>query len=61
MLEQSETHRNKFEKGNLDRFNIKDTYFGDIQQIKYFKDKQNCIIIFISILFSLELAMIIKE
>ena len=34
MLEHSETHRNKFEKGNLDRFNIKDTYFGDIQQIK---------------------------
>ncbi len=34
-LKKSSTHRNKFEKGNVDRFSIRNLYLGDIYKIKY--------------------------
>ena len=33
-LNESKTHRNKFEKGNTDQFAVREEYFGDIYKIK---------------------------
>ncbi len=33
-LDRSETHRNKFERGNLDRFMIREKFFGNLDKIR---------------------------
>jgi hypothetical protein len=34
LLEKSETHNDKFERGNTDKFVVRDIYYGDIKEIK---------------------------
>lgn len=34
-LAKSKTHRNKFEKGQTDRFDLRHIYFGQINKIMY--------------------------
>ncbi len=33
-LDRSETHRNKFERGNVDRFVVREEFFGDLEKIR---------------------------
>ena len=34
LLEKSQSHRNKFEKGNTDHFHLREEYFGEIEKVK---------------------------
>ena len=34
LLEKSQSHRNKFEKGNTDHFRLREEYFGEIEKVK---------------------------